>query len=228
VFDLVSSRSSLAFMPSADFLADFLARAKERLLAGPPGGALQRDVASSWGDHMVSPNLAAEFPAGPGKPAAVLVAIVERAGEPTVLFTRRAGTLRNHSGQIAFPGGRIDPSDDGPLGAALREAQEEIGLAPAAVTPLGYGDLYLTTSGYRVAPVVGLIGPGFALRLNPAEVDDAFECPLAFLMNPANYRRESREWRGAMRSYYAIPYGERYIWGVTAGILRSLYERVYV
>jgi 8-oxo-dGTP pyrophosphatase MutT (NUDIX family) len=157
----------------------------------------------------------------------VLIPVVDRPGEPTILLTRRSTALRNHSGQIAFPGGRIDPGDDGPLGAALREAREEVGLAAALINPIGYGDLYLTTSGYRIAPVIGLLAPRFTLALNPAEVDDTFECPLAFLMNPANHRRESREWRGAMRSYYAISFGEHYIWGVTAGILRNLYERVY-
>ncbi|MDQ0473623.1 CoA pyrophosphatase [Labrys wisconsinensis] len=208
------------------FLADFLARARRRLRPAPPPVGAEAE-APAIGDHSFSPDLAAEAPAGPGKPAAVLIGVVEHPDGATVLLTRRSTALRSHSGQIAFPGGRIDPGDDGPLAAALREAQEEIGLPPAHVAPLGYLDLYLTTSGFRVVPVVALIAPGFALTLNPAEVDEAFECPLAFLMDPANHRRESREWRGAMRSYYAMPFEDRYIWGVTAGILRTLYDRIY-
>jgi len=211
----------------SDILADFLERARRRLFAAPPDGVEDGSYDPPHGDHAFSPSLSAEFPAGPGKPAAVLIPVVDRPGEPTVLLTRRSTELRNHSGQIAFPGGRIDAGDHGPLGAALREAREEVGLPSALVKPIGYGDLYLTTSGYRIAPVVGVLAPSFTLTLNPAEVDGTFECPLAFLMDPANHRRESREWRGAMRSYYAIPFGEHYIWGVTAGILRNLYERVY-
>ena len=213
--------------PLNDVLADFLSRARARLLAEPPPGAQDESIRPPHGDHALSPEIAGEFPAGPGKPAAVLVPVVDRPRAPSILFTRRSTALRNHSGQIAFPGGRIDPGDEGPLGAALREAHEEIGLPKGAVTPLGFGDLYLTTSGYRIAPVIGLVAPDIPLILNPDEVDTTFECPLDFLMNPDNHRRESREWRGALRSYYAMPYGEYYIWGVTAGILRNLYERVY-
>jgi 8-oxo-dGTP pyrophosphatase MutT (NUDIX family) len=215
-------------MPAPDpFLADFLIRARGRLLPSPPPGLAELDAPVALGDHSFSPNLAAEAPAAPGKPAAVLIGVVGNPSGATMLLTRRSTALRNHSGQIAFPGGRIDPGDYGPLGAALREAEEEIGLDQAHVTPLGYLDLYLTNSGFCVAPVVALVEPGFGLTINPAEVDEVFECPLAFLMDPANHRRESREWRGAMRSYYAMPFGDHYIWGVTAGILRTLYERIY-
>jgi 8-oxo-dGTP pyrophosphatase MutT (NUDIX family) len=211
----------------AEFLDDFLARAGERLLPEPPAGSDRADDRPAQGDHAFSPNLAAEFLAGPGKPAAVLIPLVGHAGEAHVLLTRRSSALRNHSGQIAFPGGRIDAEDHGPFAAALREAEEEIGLPPDLVSLVGYGDLYLTTSGYRIVPVVGLLAGDFTPALNPTEVDGTFEVPLAFLMDPANHRRETREWRGAQRSYYAMPYGEHYIWGVTAGILRNLYERVY-
>jgi 8-oxo-dGTP pyrophosphatase MutT (NUDIX family) len=145
-----------------------------------------------------------------------------------VLLTLRTESLSSHAGQIAFPGGRIDPGDASPLAAALREADEEIGLKRDYIEPLGYLDLYLSGTGYRIAPTVARVRPGFQLSVNPAEVADTFEVPLAFVMGPENHQRHSREWRGMMRSYYAMPFGDRYIWGVTAGILRNLYERLYL
>jgi 8-oxo-dGTP pyrophosphatase MutT (NUDIX family) len=159
------------------------------------------------------------------KEAAVLVPLH---GDPlTAVFTERRADLRRHAGEISFPGGRQDEADEGLRTTALREAEEEIGLQRRFVAPIGYLDLYLTTSGYRIVPVVAKVEPGFTLALNKDEVEDIFECPLPFLMSEANHRRETREWRGAMRSYYAIPFGERYIWGVTAGILRTLFERIH-
>jgi 8-oxo-dGTP pyrophosphatase MutT (NUDIX family) len=146
---------------------------------------------------------------------------------PAVILTMRTAELPSHAGQIAFPGGKIDQGDQGPLAAALREAQEEVGLDPGLVEPLGYLDLYLTFSGFRILPVVARVSPGYKLTLNASEVADAFEVPLDFLMGPENHQRHSRDWKGIQRHYYAMPYQERYIWGVTAGILRNLYERVY-
>jgi len=160
------------------------------------------------------------------KPAAVLVGLIERDHGLQVLLTRRADTLRSHTGQVAFPGGRCDPGET-PWQTALREAEEEIGLAPALVEPLGYLDLYLTFSGFRILPTVARVAPGYALDLNESEVSEAFEVPLAFLMGPENHHRHSRDWKGITRHYYAMPYEDRYIWGVTAGILRNLYERIY-
>jgi 8-oxo-dGTP pyrophosphatase MutT (NUDIX family) len=160
------------------------------------------------------------------KPAAVLVPVINRPCGATVLLTMRASALRDHSGQIAFPGGKIDARDASPVEAALREAEEEIGLARAHVTPLGFLDAYLTGSGYRIVPVVAAVDPSFVLEINTSEVDEAFETPLGFLMNPANHQRHGREWQGVYRSYYAMPYGERYIWGATAGILRNLHDRL--
>ncbi|MBM3527236.1 MAG: CoA pyrophosphatase [Alphaproteobacteria bacterium] len=160
------------------------------------------------------------------KPAAVLVPVVARP-EPTVLLTQRTPDLSSHSGQIAFPGGRIDPEDESPLAAALREAEEEIGIDRGLIDPIGYLDLYLTFSGYRILPLLARVEPDYRLTLNPSEVADAFEVPLEFLMQPGNHQRQSREWKGIERHYYAMPFGERYIWGVTAGILRNLYERIY-
>ena len=158
---------------------------------------------------------------GPQEPA-----IVDRP-EPTVLLTQRTTELSNHAGQIAFPGGKIDPGDESPLAAALREASEEIGLDRRLVHPIGYLDLYMTTLGYRIVPTVARLDPHFELALNAAEVHDTFEVPLSFLMQPINHRRHSREWNGMVRHFYAIPFADRYIWGVTAGILRNLHDRIY-
>jgi 8-oxo-dGTP pyrophosphatase MutT (NUDIX family) len=207
-------------------LAAFLERAGQRLATQPPD-ALYEDSVPLHGDHRFSPELLNEFPTVAAKPAAVLITVIDRPHGPTVLLTQRSSALRSHSGQIAFPGGRIDPGDRGPLEAALREAEEEVGLARALIQPIGYLDLYLTGSGYRIAPVVALADPGMVLHLNPDEVAGVFECPLAFLMDPANHVAESREWRGIMRHYYAMPWEGHYIWGVTAGIIHALYERVY-
>jgi 8-oxo-dGTP pyrophosphatase MutT (NUDIX family) len=159
--------------------------------------------------------------------AAVLVPLVEHAAGLTVLLTRRSDTLRAHTGQVAFPGGRCDPGET-PWETALREAQEEVGLDPGRVTLAGLSTRYQTLSGFDITPVVGFVRPGFALKPNPAEVADVFETPFAFLMDPANHERRSRETpEGVRRDFYAMPYGERLIWGVTAGMLRILYERLY-
>ena len=160
------------------------------------------------------------------RPAAVLVPVVDHP-EPGVLLTMRTSDLPNHAGQIAFPGGKIDPGDASPLAAALREADEEIGLDGALIDPIGYLDLYLTFTGFRILPVVARVIPNYQLRINVREVADAFEVPLAFVMDAANHKRNSRDWKGVRREYYEIPFGERYIWGVTAGILRNLYEKIY-
>ncbi|WP_299474644.1 CoA pyrophosphatase [uncultured Roseibium sp.] len=180
------------------------------------------------GDHILNPDLPpyARWE-GPPREAAVLIGIVERSDGPSVVLTQRTGHLKSHAGQVAFPGGKIDATDNGPVEAALREADEEIGLAPKQVEPLGNLAPYLTGSGYRVIPVVGAIRDPIAFRPNPDEVDDVFEVPLSFLMNPANHQKLSREWQGKRRYFYAMPFGERYIWGVTAGIIRSFYETVY-
>jgi 8-oxo-dGTP pyrophosphatase MutT (NUDIX family) len=162
----------------------------------------------------------------PWRPAAVLMPIVDRLEGLTVLLTLRAAGLRAHSGQVAFPGGKIDPGET-PRGAALREAQEEIGLGQPFIEPLGWLDPYFTGTGFRVAPLVALVDPSFTLSVNKLEVDEVFETPFAFLMDAANHHLEEREWQGRRRRYYAMPHEGRYIWGATAGILRDLYEKLF-
>ena len=179
------------------------------------------------GDHLFNPSFEDLIARDRLRDAAVLVPVVDRGEEATVLLTKRTEKLRSHSGQIAFPGGRIDPEDATPEHAALREAEEEIGLDATFIEVIGRMPDYLTGSGYRIAPVLATVRPGFLLTINEDEVDDAFEVPLRFLMDPANHRRESRMWQERERFFYTMPHGERYIWGVTAGILRTLYERLY-
>jgi 8-oxo-dGTP pyrophosphatase MutT (NUDIX family) len=206
--------------------AEFFARAQARLTLEVPPGLADPNVTPKRGDHDADPVMRKIAELRPIRPAAVLVGVVDHS-EPTVLLTQRAQHLPDHPGQVSFPGGKIDPSDENPLASALREAEEEIGLARAHVSPIGYLDLYMTTLGYRIVPVIARVTPGFALTLNTAEVDNVFEVPLSFLMDQANVQRHARDWQGMTRHYYAITFGERYIWGVTAGILRNLYDRIY-
>jgi 8-oxo-dGTP pyrophosphatase MutT (NUDIX family) len=205
---------------------EFFDRARARLDLAVPPGLFDPNVPVTRGDLDLDPSVWERAGVAATKPAAVLVPVVDRP-EPAVILTMRTAELPNHAGQIAFPGGKIDQGDQGPLAAALREAQEEVGLDPGLVEPLGYLDLYLTFSGFRILPVVARVSPGYKLTLNASEVADAFEVPLDFLMGPENHQRHSRDWKGIQRHYYAMPYQERYVWGVTAGILRNLYERVY-
>jgi 8-oxo-dGTP pyrophosphatase MutT (NUDIX family) len=211
---------------TVEMTSDFFARAQARLTLDAPQGIADPNVIPKRGDHDVDPVLQAIADVRPIKPAAVLVPIVDRA-QPMVLLTQRTAHLKDHAGQISFPGGKIDATDRTPLAAALREAEEEIGLDATFIEPIGYLDLYLTTRGYRIVPLVARVRGDFSLTLNKAEVDDVFEVPLAFLMEPANHRRLSRDWNGMTRSYFEIVFGERNIWGVTAGILRNLHERIY-
>jgi 8-oxo-dGTP pyrophosphatase MutT (NUDIX family) len=205
---------------------DFFARARQRLNLDVPVGLTDPAVTPKRGDHDLDPVMAQIAQVRPIRPAAVLVGIVARQ-EPTILLTQRSQHLPDHPGQISFPGGKIDPGDATPLDAALREAHEEIGLERGQIEPLGYLDLYMTTLGYRIVPTLARIAPDYRLELNTGEVDDAFEVPLAFLMDVANHQRGSREWKGMMRTFYAMPFGERNIWGVTAGIVKNLHERIW-
>lgn len=157
------------------------------------------------------------------KPAAVLVGVIENA-EPTLLLTQRTTTLSKHGGQIAFPGGRLDDGET-PLQAALREAEEETGLASRYIEPLGYLDGYLTVTGYFIVPVVARILPGFTFTPHAAEVDEIFDVPLSFLLNAQNRETQTREWKGMTRRYYVYPYQQRYIWGATAGMIKNLSDK---
>jgi 8-oxo-dGTP pyrophosphatase MutT (NUDIX family) len=181
-----------------------------------------------YGDHRFNPDHPRVTGVRRLRDAAVLIPVVDHGAEASVILTKRAETLTDHSGQVAFPGGRIDPTDASPEEAALREAEEEIGLGAEFIDVIGRMPDYVSGSGYRIAPVLSIVKPGFLLTINQDEVDDAFEVPLRFLMDPLNHRRDSRVWEERERFFYTMPYGERYIWGVTAGILRTLYERLYL
>jgi 8-oxo-dGTP pyrophosphatase MutT (NUDIX family) len=212
--------------PAAISSAEFFDRARARLRFDIPAGLTDPDSIPASGDRGTDRMLEILAREQPIRPAAVLIAVIDRP-QPTVLLTQRAAHLNDHAGQISFPGGKIDTTDPSPLDTALREADEEVGLAREFIDPIGYLDLYGTSFGFRILPTVARVRPGFTLRVNASEVDDAFEVPLAFLMNPANHQLHSKEFRGMERSFYAMPYGERYIWGATAGILRVLYERIF-
>ena len=184
-----------------------------------------RDAGRLRSDFDLNPdNEAVREIAKSPRAAAVLVPIIQKA-ELSVLLTQRTEHLPSHAGQIAFPGGKVEEYDVNPLATALREAEEEIGLGKDFVDPVGYLDGYLTGTGFHVVPVVAMISPDYRLELDPSEVADAFEVPLSFLMDGANHETHTREWRGQMRSYYAMPYRERFIWGATAGMIRNLHER---
>lgn len=211
--------------PSVFSSAEFFDRARARLRFDVPPALTDAGIVPPSGDRGTDRMLAILAREQPVRPAAVLIAVVDHA-QPTVLLTQRAAHLHDHAGQISFPGGKIDPADASPLDAAVREAWEEIGLAREFIDPIGYLDLYGTSFGFRILPTVARVRSGFSLRINQAEVDDAFEVPLSFLMDPGNHQVHSKEFRGIARSYYAMPFADRYIWGATAGILRVLYERI--
>jgi 8-oxo-dGTP pyrophosphatase MutT (NUDIX family) len=206
---------------------EFFKRSRARLDFDVPAGLIDPNIVPKTGDEGNDRMLEIVAREQPVRPAAVLIAVVDHP-QPTVLLTQRSPHLNNHAGQISFPGGKIDAIDASPLDAALREAEEEVGLKREFVEPIGYLDLYGTAFGFRILPTVARVKPGFKLKINASEVEDAFEVPLAFLMNPENHQIHSKEFRGMERSYYAMPFAERYIWGATAGILRVLYERIYL
>jgi 8-oxo-dGTP pyrophosphatase MutT (NUDIX family) len=187
-------------------------RLRAALQASPPSGLLAGDVAEGGPERL--------------REAAVLVAITRRA-EPGVLLTVRREHLRTHAGQVAFPGGRIDADDPSTAAAALREAEEEIGLSPQQVELWGTADPYRTITGYRVTPVLGSVPPDLPLTPHESEVADLFEVPLAFLLDPANQRAVEVEYRGRMRPYYQIDWQGRRVWGATAAMLVNLTRRLH-
>lgn len=189
-----------------------LVRLRGSLLTSPMAGEF---VQEEGADHLAF------------TPAAVLFPIVQRDGGATVLLTQRTAHLRDHPGQISFPGGRVETEDISPTHTALRETEEEIGLASAHIEILGFLPEYRTGTGFRVTPVVGLVTPPFELKADPFEVAQVFEVPLAFLLDSTNHRHQFMHHRGALRQYYAMLYGEYLIWGATAGMIRSLFERLH-
>lgn len=182
----------------------------------------------SYGDHRFNPQHPRLALQRELRDAAVLIPVVDHGDDATVILTKRAEKLKNHPGQVAFPGGTIDPGDISPEGAALRETEEEIGLDRKHIEIIGRMPDYVAGSGYRIVPVLGVVRPGFDLSINADEVDAAFEVPLSFLMDPANHRQDSRMWNDREWFFYDMPYAGQRIWGVTAGIIRTLYERLYL
>jgi 8-oxo-dGTP pyrophosphatase MutT (NUDIX family) len=216
------AKSDVAAISSTEFFD----RVRARLRFEIPAGLTDPNLIPASGDRGTDRMLEILAREQPIRPAAVLIPVVDHP-QPTVLLTQRSAHLNDHAGQISFPGGKIDATDASPLETALREAEEEVGLKREFIDPIGYLDLYGTSFGFRILPTVARVRPGFELHINRSEVDDAFEVPLAFLMDPANHQLHSKEFRGMERYYYAMPYEERYIWGATAGILRVLYERIF-
>ena len=190
------------------------------LLAAAPAMPL----APSRGDFDLNPQLR---PAQRRtlSPAAVLVPIIRR-DEPTILFTQRTEHLSRHAGQVSFPGGRVHDNDESLTETALRETMEEVGISAAFVSVAGFLDPYETGTGYAILPVVGLVREGFVLAPDANEVAEIFEVPLAFLLDPSNRERDSREWQGRRREFYAFRYGRHYIWGATAAILVNFTDRI--
>lgn len=192
--------------------AEFVTRRLAATTAQPPAERPR-------GDHDLNPGF---VPTHAPTRAAVLVPLILRPEGLQVMLTQRTAHLKDHAGQISFPGGRTEPEDRDAVATALREAEEEVGLPPDQVEILGLLDTYVTSTGYEIAPVVGLIRPPFPVAPDPYEVAEVFEVPLSFLVDPHHHERHSREWQGRTRSFYVLPYQDRYIWGATAGMLVNL------
>ncbi len=183
--------------------------------------------AQAAGDHVLNPEFEAQLKSVAFRDAAVLIGVRPHLDGARIILTQRTAHLRKHAGQVALPGGAIDPDDASAESAAMREAQEEIGLDPKHVEPLMRLPDYLTSTGFRIKPVVALVSSDATFQINRDEVDALFEVPLTYLMNVENYQRESRMWQGIERHYYTMTYQDRLIWGVTAGIIRMMQERFY-
>lgn len=188
----------------------------------------QSDVPQAeTGDFQFNPDLETLIRENAHRQAAVLIGVLDGADGPRVLLTERTATLRAHSGQIAFPGGRVDDTDRTYAEAALRECEEEVGITPDYVEIVGDLPIYYSASGYRIHPVLAVISGDYTIRANEDEVARIFDVPLQFLMNENNHSKTCRDWKGRKRFFYEMPYQDHYIWGVTAGILRVMYERLY-
>ncbi len=199
-------------------LEDFLARARLRL---DPVEGRERLAEGGDLDFLDAAALRAIRPAG------VLIGVCPRPSGPAVILTERPETMANHPGQVAFPGGKVDPTDHDEVTAALREAHEEIGLPPSDVALIGRSAPYFTGTRFRIVPVLGVLPADFQPVPEPGEVAEVFETPLAFLMDPANHQRRSAVWQGRERTYYEMPHGGHRIWGVTAGIIHTLWRILY-
>ncbi len=198
-------------LTTADIRRIFL----DRVPGADRGGGAQR------GDHELNPGM---LPLSELRAASVLVPLVDRAEGFSILLTQRTAHLSQHAGQIAFPGGQVDEGDADEVATALRETEEEIGLSRAHIEPVGRLDRYITRTGFTVTPVVALVAPPFTLTLDPNEVDEAFEVPLDFILDPANRQQDSYDFQGVTRHFYVFRYDERNIWGATAGMLVNLAE----
>lgn len=215
--------------PTFTFTADELRLlAQGSLMQEVPSSAFDFSLPSGRSDFDLNPDYHEDLStASATRPAAVLVPVIDYQGGAQVLLTRRPENMPSHPGQVAFPGGKVEKSDESIVAAALREAEEEVGLDPSLVDIVGFLDTYQTGTGFRVTPVVGLVKSTYNLKLDPREVEEAFEVPLRFLMTDDNHQKHSRIWQGKNRAYYAMPYGDKFIWGATAGMLKNFYDRVY-
>jgi 8-oxo-dGTP pyrophosphatase MutT (NUDIX family) len=208
-------------------LDDIRQRARANLAQTATAGMLDDYYGAVTGDFDLNPAVERKADPAAFTPAAVLVPITSHGGTTGIVLTQRSHELPTHAGQISFPGGKIDPSDKDPLDTALRETHEEIGLERSFVEVLGFLDPYETGTGYRILPVIGAVRSGFRLVPEPGEVDEIFDVPFSFLMSPENHKRHTKTFSGIKRHFHAMPYGERYIWGATAGIIKNLYHRLY-
>lgn len=202
------------------YSAEEFRRRAEAHISGEPGHFLD------YGDYKINPGIETGLDDLELKDAAVLIPVVENGDDARVIFTQRTSSLRKHSGQIAFPGGKLDAGET-PEHAALREAEEEIGLARHFVDVIGHLPSIPVLSGFCITPVLATVRTGFELSPNPDEVESVFDVPLSFLMTPENHFQDSALFRNRQRNYYVMPYQDWRIWGITAGIVRSVYERLY-